>query len=629
LIRIAVAGALAGNVMLLAFALYGGHFHGIDDTYRRAFRWLSMLLTVPAVAWCALPFLRGAFGAFRTRTLHMDLPIAIGIAAGFIQGSLNTIFDRGEIYFESVTALIFFLLAGRFVQTSQQRAAANASELLFSLSPTTARRLADGAVEEVPVEALVSGDRVEVRSGETVPADGLVVDGRSNLDRSLLTGESRPEPIRPGSPIHAGTLNITAPIVLQVETTGEATRVGRLMGLVEESARRKAPTILLADRLSGWFVAAVVVLAAATFVYWLPRQPDEAVEHAVALLIVSCPCALGLATPLAVSAALAAAARRGLLVKNGEALEVLARQGIMVLDKTGTMTEGQMRLLSWYGEDELKPVVRAIEEGSNHPVAVALVEALPSRPGLKTHEVVTTSSGVTARVNHHAYAVGSLEFVRSATGRELPKTLEAVAEQAATAGSTPVVVAVDGRPAAVACLGDPLRGDAPDFIRQVDRLGWQPRLLSGDHAKVVATVADQAGIAQHRARGGVSPEGKVEAVRAALLEDQVVMVGDGVNDAAALAAATVGIGVHGGAEAALAAADIFVQRPGLAPLLELISGARRTVTVIRRNFAFSLTYNVIAAATAMSGHMSPILAAILMPLSSITVVVSSYRSKTF
>ncbi len=261
LIRIAVAGALAGNVMLLAFALYGGHFHGISPEYRAVFRWLSLLLTLPSVGWCARPFFRGAVGALQTRTLHMDLPIAVGILAGFLQGSFNIVFDRGEIYFESVTALIFLLLVGRYIQQNQQRAAAGASELLFSLSPSTARLVEDDGVREVPIEALGKGSIIEVLAGDTVAGDGIVVRGRSSLDRSLLTGESRPENVTEGDKVHAGTINLSAPLRIQIEEAGEETRVGRLMRLVEDGARRKAPIVRLADRISGWFVASVIVLA--------------------------------------------------------------------------------------------------------------------------------------------------------------------------------------------------------------------------------------------------------------------------------------------------------------------------------------------------------------------------------
>ncbi|MEN8164025.1 MAG: heavy metal translocating P-type ATPase [Acidobacteriota bacterium] len=630
LIRIAIAGALAGNVMLLAFALYGGHFHGISPEHRAVFRWLSLVLTLPSVGWCARPFFRGAVGALQTRTLHMDLPIAVGILAGFIQGSVNIVFDRGEIYFESVTALIFLLLVGRYIQQSQQRAAAGASELLFSLSPSTARLVEEDGVREVPIEALGSGSIVEVLAGDTVPGDGIVVQGRSNLDRSLLTGESRPEGIGEGENVHAGTVNLSSPLRIRIEKAGEETRVGRLMRLVEDGARRKAPIVQLADRISGWFVATVLGLAVVTVLIWLPLDPDHAVEHAVALLIVSCPCALGLATPLAVGAALAAAARSGILIKNGAALEVLARSGRMYLDKTGTVTEGRMRVVHWWGSERAKGMVAVLEAESTHPVAVALVEAFGNEEPSRASEIhQTTGAGIVGVVEGLRIAVGSNTFAEAQIGGSLGSDTTAQVEAATAEGLTPVIVIVDGEVKAVAALGDPLRDEAAATLAEVERQNWHLTLLSGDHPAVVSAVAGQIGLAEADALGGVTPEGKVDVIRETAEQGPVAMVGDGVNDAAALAAATVGIGVHGGAEAALAAADIYLAKPGVEPILDLLEGARRTLRVIRRNLALSLTYNITAAALAMTGHMSPILAAVLMPLSSITVVVSSYRAKTF
>jgi Cu2+-exporting ATPase len=369
LIRIAVAGAIAGNVMLIAFALYGGRFHGITDEFRILFRWASLALAIPSVVWCASVFYRGAWGALKTRTLHMDLPIAIGILAGFIQGAVNTVRGTGEIYFDSVTALIFFLLVGRFLQRRQQRRAASSTELLFSIAPATARLVDSDGVREVPLEALSPGNTVEVRAGDSIPADGSVVEGISTLDRSLLTGESLPEPVAIGDPVHAGTVNLGGRLLVEVRVTGEDTRVGRLMRLVEEGAMRRAPVVLLADRISGWFVAIVLTLAAITLGVWLKLDPEHAVGHAVALLIVSCPCALGLATPLAVSAAIGRAARKKILIKGGDALENLARPGRMFLDKTGTLTEGRLGVLRWWGDASVRPMVAAIERHSAHPVA--------------------------------------------------------------------------------------------------------------------------------------------------------------------------------------------------------------------------------------------------------------------
>ncbi len=626
LIRLAAAGAIAGNVMLLAFALYGGAFQGPESSYGVFFRWVSLLLAAPSVAWCAAPFHRGAWGSLRARRLHMDVPISIGVLAGFLWGAFNTVRGAGEVYFDSVTVLVFLLLAGRFLQGRQQRAAARASELLLSLVPATARRLTASGVQEVAVEALTIGDRVEILTGASVPVDGVVLEGHSSLDRSLLTGESRPESAGPGSEVHSGTVNLSGRLVAAVTATGEETRVGRLMMMVEEASRRKAPAVLAADRISGLFVVVVLALAVITFGLWIALDPERAVGHAVAVLIVSCPCALGLATPLAVAAAIGAAARRGILIKGGDALELLATPSHLLLDKTGTLTEGRFRVVEWVGDRRHLALAAAVEQGSAHPVARALVEAADDmvRPPVGPVEEVI-GGGVRAYVDGREVTVGSPGFV---TPTDDPQWLEAVQVQT-MAGLTPVVVTIDGNWSALAGLGDPLRGDSAQAVAALRARGFRTEVLSGDHPTTVARAASAVGLDEGSWRGGATPEAKLEAVESALAAGPVVMVGDGVNDAAALARATVGIGVHGGAEAALTAADVWLGRPGLGPLVELVDGARRTRSVIRRNLVLSLAYNAVAVSCAVAGMMSPLLAAVLMPLSSMTVVVSSYRARTF
>jgi len=629
LIRIAVAGAVAGNVMLIAFALYGGHFHGISPGFRTLFRWISLGLTLPSVLWCAQLFYRGAWGALRTRTLHMDVPIAVGILAAFGWGVANTVRDTGEVYFDSVTVLIFFLLIGRWVQRRQQRRAARATELLFSLAPSTARVIDDGGVRDVPAAALGPGMVVELRAGDTAAADGVIVSGASDLDMSLLTGESRPVGVTVGDPVHAGTTSLSGRLLIEVRSAGADTRLGRILRLIEEGSRRRAPVVRLADLISGWFVAAVLTLAAATAAIWWHVDPGRAVEHAVALLIVSCPCALGLATPLAVSAAVGRAARSGILIKGGDALEVLARPARMILDKTGTLTEGRLAVVRWTGDERLRPVVAAAELQTNHPAAVAMAagferDRLPDAADVEQHP----GRGLTARVGGRPLLVGSPVFAEERLG-PLPGAIGEAVAGAIDDGLTPVVVAIDGVAEAVAALGDPIRTDTPDALAAIRDRGWRLEVLSGDHKGTVQAVLGELDLAPDAGRGGALPEDKVRRVETAAAEGPVVMVGDGVNDAAALAAATVGVGVHGGAEATLAAADVYLGEPGLRPLVRLLDGSRRTLGVIRRNLVFSLAYNAVAVTLAMLGLMHPLVAAILMPASSITVVVSSYRARTF
>jgi Cu2+-exporting ATPase len=476
---------------------------------------------------------------------------------------------------------------------------------------------------------------VEVRAGDSIPTDSQVLEGRSAVDQSLLTGESQAVAVGPGETVHAGTINLGARLLVRVRGGGDQTRVGRLMRLVEECSQRRAPIVLLADRIAGWFVLVVLLLAAATFGLWLYWDVAQAVDHAVALLIVTCPCALGMATPLAITVALGRAARRQILIKGGEALEGLAGAGTAFLDKTGTLTAGRTRVLSWFGDESALPLVAALEQHSAHPIAVALVRFCRDRieleeAALSDAESVqqVTGGGVAGQVDGREVVIGSARFVRdhrSAGDAEIDQ-----AEQAAVAdGATPVLVAVDNCIVAVAALGDPLREDAAAALAQLKQLGWHVRILSGDHPGVVQDVAARLHVAATDAAGGAAPEDKVQAVQQAAREGRVLMVGDGVNDAAALSAATVGIAVHGGAEASLAAADVYLNRSGLMPIVDLIRAARNTMRTIRRTLAASLCYNALAASLAIAGYIDPLVAAILMPISSFTVLTLLYTARTF
>lgn len=627
LIRLAVAGACAGNVMLLALALYAGMFDSMEPHYAQLFRWTSMLISLVSLAWPGSLFFRGALSAIRTRTLHLDFPIAVGLAAGAVWGVINTVRGTGEIYFDSLSVLVFALLAGRLIQHRQQRWSADAVELLFSLTPTSARVLRDSQFAEVPIQTVAIGDTVEILAGDSAPVDGVITDGESSIDQALLTGESRPVDVRPGDEIAAGAVNLGGRLLVLVRATGESTRVGRLMRMVEDAGRRRAPIVRLADRFAGHFVAGMLTLAAITALIWSFVDPSRAIDNAAALLIVTCPCALGLSTPLAMTVAIGRAARRGILIKGGDAIQSLARPGTIFLDKTGTITRGTTTLVRWHGDDSLQPLVASLESEFAHPIARALVAAFagspaaPAASGVRAHQ-----SGIEGTIAGIHLRIGSPAFVR---GLDRSGRLAAVENSIIAADLTPILVAVNGRIAAAAGLGDPVRPDARESIDRLRRMGFRVGILSGDHPDLVAAVGRSLGLDPADVRGGVPPEEKLAVVAAAAKSGPVIMVGDGVNDAAALAAATVGVAVHGGAEASLAAADVYLGRPGLAPIADLILASRRTMGVIRRNFAASIFYNAVAAALAMTGILSPLIAAFLMPISSLTVLTLSFRTRTF
>jgi Cu2+-exporting ATPase len=631
-VRIGIAGAIAINIMLAALALYAGELNSMDPQITRFLRWISFGLTIPTFIWPGRVFFTGAWASLRTRSLHMDLPIAIALAVGFVRGAINTITDTGPIYFDGLALLIFALLVGRFLQQRGQRMAADASELLHTLAPVSARVVDAAGAREIPTDALLPGMLLDVRAGESFAADGTVVSGHSTVNAALLTGESRPVPVASGARVFAGTHNIEAPLRVRVDEAGESSRIAKLMRQVEESAARRAPVVQLANRLAGIFVAVVLTTAALTWLIKWQLSPATALDDAIALLIVTCPCALALATPLAITVAVGRAAKRGMLIKGGDALELLSTPATLVLDKTGTITAGATSLVSWVGPEWAKPIVLALEEGSSHPLADGFRRAWPDlREEASSYHVRdarhVAGGGLEAIVNGSRVRIGSPRFVRDAIADCDVMMRDELALMDPTL--TPVHVVIDGTLVAAAGLGDRVRDDARSSLDALRAAGWRTIMLSGDAPDVVSTVGTALGFAPSEAIGAASPEDKLAFVEQLKTKGRVVMVGDGVNDAAAIAAAHVGIGVHGGAEACMATADIYLTRPGLSALVELTEGARNTMATIRRNIGFSVGYNLIGAGLAITGVLNPLIAAILMPAASLTVVLGSWYGRSF
>jgi P-type Cu2+ transporter len=626
LIRVAVAGAIAGNVMLLAVALYGGQIATIEPIWETVFRWISMALGVLSLAWPGRTFFRGGIAALRTRTAHLDLPIAIALAAGGVWGVVNTFRGSGEVYFDSLTVLVFLLLVGRWVQHRQQRSAADQVGLMLTLTPTSATIIdEDGTVRQVAIEAVSAGNTARVMPGQAIPADGVVTLGESDIDESLLSGESRPVAVRAGSPVAAGSINTTSTIHMRVQAVGEHTRVARLMRLVAEASENKPPIVRLTDAIAGRFVLVVIALAIITTVVWTIRADAEtALGHAAALLIITCPCALGLATPMAMSVALGRAARNNALVKSAAAIEALSKPGHLILDKTGTITNAKTVVAGYAGPPALRALGAALEQHSSHPLARAIVDASPNAPAPEsaTH---LAGLGVRGVVGGVACAVGSPAFVAGFADDPAIREIEAASQKARDQACTPVAVWGEGIGVGVFSIGDTVREDSAQAIDALRKLGWSVSIASGDDQAVVDRVASQVGVDD--ASGRLSPEDKAALVtRLVRASDApVVMVGDGVNDAGALAAATVGVAVHGGAEASLEAADVYLNNPGVAPLVGLVRLSRHTTRTIRLCLGVSLTYNALAATLAMMGHVDALTAAVLMPISSLVVVSLAMR----
>ncbi|TVR04500.1 MAG: heavy metal translocating P-type ATPase, partial [Deltaproteobacteria bacterium] len=596
LLRMGLCWALAGNIMILAVAKYAGLNLEHDPALAGFARWVSLLLASLSMVIGGSVFIERAWLSLRTvwstgwralfTRLSMDVPIALGIVIGFVGSAAATFQGRGDVWFDSIAVLIAALLTARYLQMRGTRRAAEAAERVLSLLPQKARRVADGpdgeTVEDVPADTLVPGDILDIPAGDLIAADGVVLTGLSSVHRAVLTGESRPEPVRPGDVVEAGITNLRSPLRVRVTAAGTDTRVGRLLAWVNDRSERRAPVVQLADRIAGAFVLFVLVAALATGIAWAILDPPMAVAHMVALLVISCPCALGMATPLALTVGVGRAARRGVYVKHDDTLEALARATVVVFDKTGTLTEGRMVVESSAGDADALRAAARLEAHSRHPVALALrtwagqTTATPEQTPADVREV--PGAGLEGTLGGHLYRVGRLAFVAEGAAANHPLRQEAARH--AARGMTPVGVSRDGELVAVAAIGDRLRTEAPEVIAHLRERGIRPMLLSGDHRDVVAHVADRLGIAPADATGAASPEEKLARIEALRAEGHtVVMIGDGVNDAAALQAADVGIAVGGGVEASLVAADLFLTRPGVTPVAEALDGARSVMHV--------------------------------------------------
>ena len=635
LTRVGICWAVAANVMLLTIALYAGLDADSNAGLYSAVLWSTFGLSAISLVAGGSVFFRRAIASFRSGRLSMDVPISLGIAVGWGHSAWATISGSGEVWFDSIVVLIAALLTARYLQIRGNSLAADAAERLVSLLPRTARRFADPGgdeVEVVPADALQIGDRIRVLGGDVIPADGRVISGQGDVSRAVLTGESRPESIDTGDAVEAGTTNLSNPLVVDVTATGDDTRVGQLMEWVESSGTDRAPVVQLADRLSAVFIGVVLTAAAITAIAWSIIDPGRAVANVVALLVIACPCALGMATPLALTVGIGQAARRGIHVKRDATLEALAGVTDIVFDKTGTLTDGRPSVIEAFGDISAARRACAIEVQSNHPIADCLVDWARDTDELSLDDITvdavdeTPGAGIEGCVDGRTVKIGRLSWFDDVSRKQ-----RAWAEHQAYSGHTPVAVGVDGDVIAIIAVGDELREGVVDIVDRIRRRGARVHLLSGDHPDVVAATGQQLGIDGQRVIGGASPERKLQYIESLRDRDDacIAMVGDGVNDAAALDAADIGIAVHGGTEASLVAADVFVVRDGVEPIAELLDGTDRVMNVVRRNLAGSGVYNLFGISLAALGFITPLAAAILMPLSSLGVVTSSLIQSSF
>ena len=650
--RFTVAAALTVPVLIMGMGPHLGLFP-MRLAEQPWWNWVQCALTTPVLFWAGSGFFTGAWAAMRQRASDMNTLIAIGTLAAYLASlavtlAPNTFAARGlgGVYYETAAVIVTLILMGRLLEARARRATGDAIRALLGLQPRTARVQRDGQEQDIPIAEVRVGDCLLVRPGEKVPVDGVVASGHSWVDESMLTGESAPVEKREGDPVTGATLNQRGAFTMEARRVGKDTALAQIVRLVEQAQASRAPIQRLADVVTGYFVPVVLLIAVLTFLGWLVFGPQPRLLHAllafVSVLIIACPCALGLATPTAVMVGTGRGAQFGVLIKDAEALETLSRVTMVVLDKTGTITEGKPSLtdvtvLPDVDAGELLRAAASVERASEHPVAAAIVAGAQAR-GLALREAAAfqaiSGRGVKGQVEGYPVLVGSGLLLRE-RGIEVPVVLAQEVERLSGLGRTPVFVAVGGQALGVLGVADALKPGVAQAVARLTARGVQVAMLTGDNRHAAEAVARQAGI--ERVLAEALPEQKAEEVQRLQAEGQVVaMAGDGINDAPALAQADVGIAIGTGTDIALEAADVVLMRGDLDGVGDALALSRATMRTIRQNLGFAFGYNTLGIPIAagalypLTGWLlSPMVAAAAMVLSSVSVVTNALRLRGF
>ncbi len=647
--RFAVSTGLTIPLLVLAMAHGKIEFSGMNV--------VQLLLATPVLFYGGAHFFSGAWKALRHRAADMNLLVAIGSGAAYLYSVIATVFPaalaqgHGEhapmpaVYFEAAAAIIAFLLLGKLLEARAKGKTGEAIKKLMGLQAKTARVLRDGNELEVSIEAVGIGDLVLIRPGEKIPVDGVVEGGSSSVDESMLTGESLPVAKAVGDEVFGATMNATGSLRVRATHVGLDTAIAQIVRLVQDAQGSRAPIARLADTVSGYFTPVVLIIAVLTFVAWFSLAPADtrltmAFVNAVAVLVIACPCALGLATPTAILVGTGKGAQSGILIKGGAALEQAYKMTTIVLDKTGTVTEGKPALTHLTAfelpENEVLRLVAAVETLSEHPLAAAIVKAAKEKglavPAAEKFEAIL-GRGVIASVEGREVLIGNRAFLEE---RNVPVDAALPeAERLATEGNTPMFAAVSGKLAAILAVADPIKPTSKEAVARLKRLGLEVVMLTGDNQKTAQAVAAQVGV--DRVVAEVLPEGKVAEVKRLQASGAVVgMVGDGINDAPALAQANIGIAIGTGTDVAMEASDITLIKGDLNSVASAIALSKATMTTIKQNLFWAFIYNLVGIPIAagllypLNGWLlSPVYASAAMSLSSVSVVVNSLRLKSF
>ncbi|MFA5370801.1 MAG: heavy metal translocating P-type ATPase [Sideroxydans sp.] len=635
LYRLFFAGFAAMNMMWIAIALYSG---ANQDEFRSFFHWIGLVLATPTLLYSAYPFFRGAVGGLRAGHLTMDMPIALGLSVTYAYSLYVTLTNnqQGEVYFDTVTNLTFIILIGRYLEGMFRHQAVSATKRLLELQPRVALVMRDGHEQMTSIRGVKPGDQVLIKPGYTVPVDGIVLQGQSAVDESMLSGESSPVNKEAGAVVSAGTVNTTGVLLVEVRAQLQDTTLSKIIRLVEEAQSSKAPIQRLADTIVPWFVLVTLLCASATFIFWNQHDFEIALMAATSVLIITCPCALGMATPMSIAVASGLGARHGILVKNGLVLETLSKVNHFVFDKTGTLTEGKMsvaeiRFAAQVDETKVIRQAAAVERLSEHSMARAIVaHAEMQQQAFRSIEVkdfkAAAGLGVFASVAGQEVHLGNAEWLRRC-GIDLDETLHQQAQQWELQATSCIYVASGARHVAVIGVADRLRQDAQQLIDTLRTAGIGMTLLSGDRRPVAEAIARQLGGMEVIAE--VMPQDKDGIIQKLQHQGKVVaMVGDGVNDAPALIRANVGIALGSGTDVSVESADIVLMHNELLKVLQATQLSRRTLRTIRQNIGLSFVYNIIMVPLAMMARVSPLVAAITMPISSLIVIANAARIRT-
>jgi heavy metal translocating P-type ATPase len=616
-------------------------------------RWAQFILSTPVVLWVGWPFFQRGWQSIVNRSLNMFTLIAIGVGAAYFYSAavmlLPQLFPQSfaahgkiGIYFEAAAIITVLVLLGQVLELRARSRTGSAIRALLDLAPDTARIVRDGEDRDVPLAEVQKGDRLRIRPGEKIPVDGRVIEGRTNIDESMITGEPMPMEKTNGDRVTGGTVNQTGSILMEAERVGSETVLSQIVEMVAQAQRSRAPIQGLADKVASWFVPAVIAIAVITFLIWALAGPEPrfayAIVNAVAVLIIACPCALGLATPMSVMVGVGRGAQAGVLIKKAEAIELMEKVRTLVVDKTGTLTEGHPRLaavvpVDSVTEDQLLAAAASVEQNSEHPLAAAIVNGARER-GAKFHAVndfqSTTGGGVAGRVGGRRVLVGKPLFLRAQGITDLEK-LETKAAELQQQGQTAMFVAIDGRVAGIVAVADPIKESTPGAVEQLHRLGLKIIMLTGDNERTARAVANKLGI--DKVEAGVEPQHKNDRVRQLREQHNVVaMAGDGINDAPALATADVGIAMGTGTDVAMESAGITLLRGDLRGIEKAIRLSRAMMSNIRQNLFFAFIYNSLGVPIAagilypaFGLLLSPIIAGAAMSLSSVSVIANALR----